>query len=287
MHGNSLLYLVATPIGNLADLGGRARQVLSEAAVLAAEDTRVARKLFHALGIRPCRMVSVRSENEERASERLADAIIAAGPGVYISDAGTPGISDPGSALVRVMRRRGVHVEVVPGPSAALAAASVSGMCDTGFLFMGFLPRKGTGRRRALERISNSHEPAVIFEAPPRIKSTLASLSEILGEGARACLCRELTKMHEQVCCATLGELAIMAERDEIPMRGEFTLVVSPGPKREDGDPAVDDAVRLCELLNGHLPAGTSTAIASKYTGIARSRIYEAFIRSRPADSRG
>jgi len=263
---------VATPIGNLGDLSERARAVLGQAPLVAAEDTRTARRLFAAMGKRPPRLLSVRAANERAGAARLADLVEECGSAAYVSDAGTPGVSDPGTLLVGVMDERGVRVEPVPGPCAAAVSAGVSGMCAEGFVFAGFLPRKGAARKRAIEELASSPRPAVLHESPARIAATLADLAARFGADARACLCRELTKMHEQICRGELGSLRAMLDSGEIPAKGEFTLVVCAPPGRGGG--AAADAARLLALLEGELPASRAAALAARHYGIPKSDLY-------------
>ena len=225
------LFLVSTPIGHLEDLSARARRVLEEADIIACEDTRVTAKLLARYGI-PGRRVSYRAHNEQRQATRLL-ALLREGQTVaLVADAGTPGISDPGGVLVRKARAEGVPVVPVPGPSALLAALVASGLPTRPFTFAGFLPSRSGERRRMLRDLAALPHTLVLFESPRRVTTALADMAEILGprEGA---LCREMTKMHEEVVVDRLDRLAErLACRERI--RGEITLVVGPpvGPPR-------------------------------------------------------
>ena len=282
-HRESLIHLVATPIGNMDDLSVRARKILSDAPVVAAEDTRVARRLLGAIGAKPRKLVSVRGANEVRGAEKLADLAEAEGGAAYISDAGTPGISDPGSVLAATLRRRGIRIEPVPGPCAAVVAAGVSGMCAKGFMFAGFLPRKGGDRKRTLAAVAARGVPTVLYEAPTRMAATLHDLSVHCGPNAAACLCRELTKLHEQICLASLKELADQLRDGLIPAKGEFTLVVAP-PDKKDAGSDLSRAVSLCRQLAGELPASKAASIAASHYGIPRSTLYDKAFKSPAAD---
>lgn len=222
----SALYVCATPIGNLEDVTLRLLRVLREAAVIGAEDTRRTRRLCARYGI-VTPLVSCHEHNEEaRAREFLAH--LAEGRSVaYVTDAGTPGVSDPGAALVRRVREAGYPVVPVPGPSAVTAALSASGFPADAFCVEGFLPRKGRARREALQRVAEEARPVVLFEAPHRIQETLADLGAYLGDRL-LCVARELTKEHETIHVgpARLAGQALAAGE----ARGEFTLVVGPAP---------------------------------------------------------
>lgn len=217
--------VVATPIGNLEDITLRALRVLAEADRIYAEDTRRTRVLLEHHGI-ATRAVSLHSRNEEgrigEALERLARGEKLA----IVSDAGTPLISDPGAHLVAAAAEAGFRVEPIPGPSAVLAALSVSGLRAHPFTFVGFLPRRGGGRRRLLVSHRERSEALVIFESPNRVADTLKDLIEIFGSERKACVARELTKLHEEVVRGTLGDLAA---RFAEGARGEVTLIIEGG----------------------------------------------------------
>ena len=217
--------VVATPIGNLEDITLRALRVLAEADRIYAEDTRRTRVLLEHHGI-ATRAVSLHSRNEEgrigEALERLARGEKLA----IVSDAGTPLISDPGAHLVAAAAQAGFRVEPIPGPSAVLAALSVSGLRAHPFTFVGFLPRRGGGRRRLLVSHRERSEALVIFESPNRVADTLKDLIEIFGPERKACVARELTKLHEEVVRGTLGDLAA---RFAEGARGEVTLIIEGG----------------------------------------------------------
>ncbi len=218
--------MVATPIGNLEEVSPRVRRVLAEADLIAAEDTRVTRKLLGALGI-PCpELVSYRGHDEvaraERLLERVADQNV-----VLVSDAGTPAVSDPGQQLVRLCLKRGLAVQVVSGPSAVAAAISGSGLAPVPFQFLGFPPRKAGPLRQWLKRFGGFPGSLVLFEAPVRTVATVRALAEVFPD-REVTLCRELTKLHEELLLLPVAELlADLASRERI--RGEVVLVVGPG----------------------------------------------------------
>ena len=221
--------VVATPIGNLEDITLRALRVLAEADRIYAEDTRRTRVLLEHHGI-ATRAVSLHSRNEEgrigEALERLARGEKLA----IVSDAGTPLISDPGAHLVAAAAQAGFRVEPIPGPSAVLAALSVSGLRAHPFTFVGFLPRRGGGRRRLLVSHRERPEALVVFESPNRVADTLKDLIEVFGRERKACVARELTKLHEEVVRGTLGDLAA---RFAEGARGEVTLIIEGGEGEE------------------------------------------------------
>lgn len=214
------LVVVGTPIGNLGDLAPRAVEVLRTADVVAAEDTRRARALLSAAGV-PARgrLVSVHAHNEGERAARLVDRALDGAVVAVVSDAGMPGISDPGAALVRAAAAAGVPVEVVPGPSAVLAALAVSGLPSDRFAFEGFLPRRGRSRDRRLAGIAASDRTVVVFESPRRVPGTLADLARVCGPGRPVVVARELTKLHEEVWRGSAREAAARAAAGGEPRR--------------------------------------------------------------------
>ncbi len=222
---SGILYVVSTPIGNVEDLSPRARRTLSEAAVVACEDTRHTGRLLARCGIKN-RLLSLHEHNEARRVPGLVERLIAGEDVALVSDAGTPLLSDPGFLLVREAAARGVEVRAVPGPSAVLAALAVSGLPPYPFSFAGFAPRKAGKRRKFLENLGALGHTCVMFESPHRLLATLGALDEVLGERPLA-VCRELTKLHEEVLRGRAGELAaILGER--AALKGEFVIVLGP-----------------------------------------------------------
>lgn len=219
------LQVVATPIGNLEDVTLRALRVLREADHLYAEDTRRVRKLLERHGIH-ARPVSLHADNESSRIREVLAQLARDQTVALVSDAGTPLVSDPGARLVAAVAEQGHGVEGVPGPSAILTALSVCGLRVHPFTFLGFLPRRAGPRRRLIEEYRDRSETLVIFEAPNRLGQTLLELADLLGSQRRACLTRELTKLHEEV---VRGDLEELARRFEEPVRGEITLVVEGG----------------------------------------------------------
>ena len=261
------LYLVATPIGNLEDITLRAVRVLGEVDLVAAEDTRTARALLSHLGLKK-RTVSLNKDNEARRTGEILTALERDQSVAVISEAGMPGISDPGERLVASCLERGLPVDVIPGPSAVLSALVLSGLPTRPFTFHGFLPRKGRQRKEAVERLRLDPSTAVIFESPRRTTGTLNELAAALG-ARPAALTRELTKLHQEVIRLPLPELAAAAREE--PPRGEVTLVVAGAPA---GEGPTDE--ELAALVAQRLGEGESPrTIADALTHLGRRRVYQ------------
>jgi len=265
------LYVVATPIGNLADLSPRAREALAGADLVAAEDTRRTGLLLSSLGLsRP--LVSLHEHNEDERIGRLLGALQAGQVVALVSDAGTPLLSDPGFALVRAAAAAGIEVRPIPGVSAITAALSIAGLPTDRFAFEGFLPARAAERRRVLDELAGEARTLVWFEAPHRIAQTLADLLAAFGPQRRAVLARELTKTYETIYRGTLSELAALARTDADLARGELTLIVE-GAARE----AMGDAKLLAQalpLLLKDLPPARAAAIAAQLSGVPRAEAY-------------
>lgn len=227
MSGPGELVVVATPIGNIGDLSPRAASVLASCDVICCEDTRHSGRLFARVGISSRRLVSYHAHNEASRTSEMLDRLAAGERVGLVSDAGTPAVSDPGARLVAAAHDAGVRVSVVPGPSAAAAAVSISGFDGSRWRVEGFLPRKGLERRRRLSEIAAAPDPSVLFEAPGRVASLLSDLVQACGGDRAVVVCRELTKLHEEVWRGTLADAAdrVAGER----ARGEFVLVLSGG----------------------------------------------------------
>ena len=268
-----VLYVVATPIGNLGDISERALSTLREADVVAAEDTRHSKSLLAHFGIQR-RLLSLHEHNEEaRLSSLLAE--LAAGASVaLISDAGTPLISDPGYRLVREARRTGVRVLAVPGPSSLIAALSVAGLPTDRFCFEGFLPAKGEARRRRLQVLATESRTLVFLESSHRIESMVADLAGVLGADRELAVCRELTKQYETVLWGGAAEIAERIAGDPQQRKGEFVVVVGGAAPVEDDDSAVQSAERVLGLLLKELPVKRAVALAVELTGLPRNRLY-------------
>jgi 16S rRNA (cytidine1402-2'-O)-methyltransferase len=269
-HGR--LQVVATPIGNLADLSARAQQALANADVIAAEDTRHTLNLLQAIGVaRP--LLSLHQHNESQRVP-LVLARLAAGETVaLVSDAGMPLLSDPGLELVQAVAAAGFLVEVIPGPSAITTALAVAGLPTDRFCFEGFLPARERERRSALAALITEKRTLVFFEAPHRIAAALADMATQLGAERLAVVARELTKVHETIYRGTLGELAARAQTEENMARGELTVVVHGAVQAAD---AVDAGLlrRALDLLAPELPPGRAAAIAAQLSGATRAAAY-------------
>jgi 16S rRNA (cytidine1402-2'-O)-methyltransferase len=240
------LYVVATPLGNLGDLAPRAAEALRQAAVVAAEDTRRTRGLLSHLGASPT-LLSFHAHSGERRLDTLLEILADGRDVALVTDAGTPGVSDPGIDLVAAAREAGFTVVPIPGPSAVTTALSVAGLPADRYLFLGFLPRKGTERTRLLTRAAAEQWSVVLFEAPPRLVALLRDLAVAAGPGRRAMVARELTKLHEELRTGTLAELADYYS--ETSPRGELTIVVegtgAPAPAPDRTADATEEAAAL------------------------------------------
>ncbi len=266
------LFVVATPIGNLADITQRARDVLGQVDLVAAEDTRRAGQLLTRLGLKR-RLISVHEHNESARVAGLVDALEQGQSIALISDAGTPLVSDPGYRLVAAARARSLPVVPVPGACAAIAALSVAGLPSDRFRFEGFLPSREGPRRRRLQALADAPETLVFYEAVHRVHTVLETMAEILGADRPAVLCRELTKRHETVYCGTLQSVREQLAADEDGgHRGEFTLVV--GGCARSGDVNPGELERVYRLLADELPPGRAAALAARITGARRRDAY-------------
>lgn len=278
--GAGVLYVCATPIGNLEDVTLRLLRVLKEVHLIAAEDTRHTRRLCSRYGI-TTPLVSCHEGNEEQRAVEI-NRLLAQGRSVaYVSDAGTPAVSDPGSRLVRAVLEAGGRVVPIPGPSAVTTALSVSGFRADAFLALGFLPRKGQRRSEALQRIAAESLPVVLFEAPHRIQATLGDLLAVTGPQRPIWVGRELTKSFESTYRGTMGEIWELVSAD--PIRGEYTIVVGPGPAGEapgeekEAGRSIDD-VALARQVDDLVAAGLSPSEAMRQTarmyGLTRREVY-------------
>jgi 16S rRNA (cytidine1402-2'-O)-methyltransferase len=269
-----VLYVVATPIGNLEDITYRAVRVLGEVSIIAAEDTRAARKLLSAYRIAAPRLVSLFAGNEAARTEALGAELAAGASIALISEAGTPVVSDPGARLVARAWQVGAQVQVVPGPSAAIAALVGSGLPAARFSFIGFPPRSAGARRALFGSLRAEPATLIVYEAPDRVAATLADLSAALGADRPAALARELTKRHEEHVRGSLGELA--ARYADAAPRGECTLVVQgadPGAASSVRDPDIEGALR--ELLARGLGPKDAAARLVVTTGKPRRHLYQ------------
>jgi 16S rRNA (cytidine1402-2'-O)-methyltransferase len=275
------LFLVATPIGNLGDLSPRGREVLRDADLLLAEDTRHTAQLLHACGIqRPAGAIESLHEHNERSRVPALVQRLQAGATVALaSDAGTPLVSDPGAALVSAAVAAGMEVVAVPGPCAAIAALTVAALPAAGFAFEGFLPARAAARRDRLRGIAGESRTLVFYEAPHRLRESLDDLAAVFGPERRAAVARELTKKFETVYRGTLGSLAQQAAQDDDMVRGEIVLVVQGAAHPAAADDA--DADRVLRALLEELPVSQAARIAAQITGRPRKELYERALRLR------
>ncbi len=271
------LYVVATPIGNLEDITLRALRVLSEADLVAAEDTRHSRALLAHHGIeRP--LQALHEHNEEQQAAQLVERLRAGGSVALISDAGTPLLSDPGFRLVRAAAAADVEVVAVPGPSAVTAALSICGLPTDRFAFEGFLPARAAARRKALQALAVEARSLLFFESSHRIAECLQDMAAVLGDSRQAAVCRELTKQFETVLRGPLAELHERVEADPNQRRGEFVIVVA-GATR-DADDALAAAIRLARELQDSIGASQAARIAAKIHDAPRREVYAALSES-------
>ena len=266
------LYVVATPIGNLRDITLRALEVLDSADVIAAEDTRNTAHLLTHHGIGAGRLMAVHRHNERGAAEKIV-ALLQAGQSVaFVSDAGTPAVSDPGALLVQAVRAAGLRVIPIPGANAAIAALSASGLAEPHFLFYGFLPNKSAARRRALENVRDVTAALVFYEAPHRIVECVTDLQAVFGAEREIIFAREITKLFESIHHCALGVALDWLNSDPNNQRGEFVLLVSgvqlqPGLSTETRD--------TLSLLLEELPLKQAVQLATQITGAKRGELYQ------------
>ena len=271
--GAGVLYVVATPIGNLADWSARAVSVLRAAHTVYAEDTRHSQTLLNHHDIRtPLR--SLHEHNEQQRVAELAGLLSRGETLALISDAGTPLISDPGFKLVRELRAQGFRVSPLPGPCALIAALSCAGLPTDRFSFEGFLPAKTGPRRERLQALKDDPRTLVFYEAPHRILETLKDAAAIFGAERQAVLARELTKTFETFLDGSLSELATRVEQDSDQQRGEIVLMIS-GAAERDVDAGEAEAERVLNLLLPELPLSRAVAVAEQLTGLPHKQLYK------------
>jgi 16S rRNA (cytidine1402-2'-O)-methyltransferase len=270
------LYVVATPIGNLSDISLRALEVLRSVALIACEDTRTTRGLLARHGIKT-RTISYHEHNEKSRAAELASRLEGGDDIALVSDAGTPGVSDPGYRLVAAAREKGIPVRAVPGPSAVLAALSVSGLPTSSFCFYGFLPRRGSARVQAIESLVTSTRTAVLFESPQRARALLEELAERMGPRP-AFLAREITKIHEEHRAGSLAELASWV-REKAP-RGELTLVIEGAPRRMTSSLTADEVQQRFSALTAQgLKRREAVKVLAEETGLPSRILYRRLLR--------
>ena len=267
-----VLYVVATPIGNLGDMTPRAVEILQGVDQIAAEDTRHSSRLLTHFSI-GTPTIALHEHNERTQAPRLVARIAAAESLALISDAGTPLVSDPGFHLVRLAREQGIRVVPVPGASAVMAGLSVSGLPTDRFVFEGFLPAKSGPRRKRLQALAGETRTLIFYEAPHRVRAMLEDMAAVIGVGRRAVLARELTKIFETVKDAPLGELAEWVRADSDQQKGEIVLLLAGAPSDEDGGDD-SEARRILGVLLEDLPLSQASALAARITGLKKKQLY-------------
>jgi 16S rRNA (cytidine1402-2'-O)-methyltransferase len=264
------LYVVATPIGNLADASPRALDVLRQAELVACEDTRTTRTLLARHGIERATL-ALHAHNERTATAKLLAALRAGSSVALVTDAGTPGISDPGALLVEAAHREGLRVVPVPGPNAAVAAYSAAGFAADRFLFVGFLPAKPAARRKALAALDLPW-PVILYEAPHRVLETVEDLAARFGGERELVIARELTKKFEEVARLPLAQAVAWLKAGAHRQQGEFVLVLGAGTVAAPGR---DEGGRVLDILLESLPASEAAKLAARITGAPRNALYK------------
>jgi len=268
-----VLYIVATPIGNLQDISARALDVLKAVSLIAAEDTRHSKKLLAHYGIATT-LQAVHEHNERDVTDRLLQKLTGGDDIALVSDAGTPLISDPGFYLVRAARQSGIRVVPVPGPAALIAALSVAGLATDRFVFEGFLPARQAARRQRLQGLAAETATLVFYESSHRIVACLADMADCLGAHREAALARELTKTFETVLTGSLQQLLEQLQADSQQQKGEFVVMVQGAASR---DPAAIDAAseQVLAVLLSELPLKQAASLAARITGMSKNALYE------------
>ena len=276
----STLYLVGTPIGNLADMSERAKKVLSEVDFIAAEDTRNSMRLLSAFGIHG-ELVSYYEHNKKASGQRIVERLLSGESCALITDAGMPAISDPGEDIVRLCADAGVCVSVIPGPSAAISALAISALCTSRFTFEGFLSAKPSERRARLSELSGERRTMIFYEAPHKLKRTLDDMREVFGTERKISLCRELTKLNEEAIRTTLGGAVSLYEEKE--PRGEYVLVLEGADEagiapRSDFDSALSPREQVEALIGEGMQKKDAIKEVAKRLGVPKSEIYNLMI---------
>ena len=270
---SAMLYLVPTPIGNLGDISLRCRETLENADFIAAEDTRVTLKLLNHLGIKK-NLVSYYEHNKAAQGSRIVERILAGETCALVSDAGSPAISDPGEDLVKQCAAAGIPVCAIPGPCAAITALSISGQATGRFCFEGFLSTAKKSRREHLDALKKEQRTMIFYEAPHKLLTTLTDLREVFGGDRPISLCRELTKLHEEVVRTTLAEA--VTRYTETPPKGEFVLIVAGAPAEQQEAPSeTDAAARVSQLMAEGVSRKDAVKQAAKELGLPKNVVYD------------
>ena len=272
-----MLYLVPTPIGNLSDISVRCRETLEQADFIAAEDTRVSLKLLNHLGIKKS-LVSYYEHNKAFKGSRIVERILAGETCALVSDAGSPAISDPGEDLVKQCAQAGITVCAIPGPCAAITALSISGQSTGRFCFEGFLSTAKKSRKEHLQSLTNEQRTMIFYEAPHKLLNTLEDMAAVFGADRPISLCRELTKLHEEVIRTTLGgAMELYAQQ---PPKGEFVLVVAGAePVKEEAATQADAATRVMELMEGGMSRKDAIKQTAQELNLPKNVVYDAALK--------
>ena len=276
--GAGILYVVSTPIGNMKDITLRALEVLEEVDLIAAEDTRHSRKLLSKYGIKK-RLMSYYGAREEVKGEEVLRELREGKKVALISDAGTPGISDPGYYLIREAADEGHRILTIPGPSALISAITISGLPTSRFVFEGFLPPKGSARKKRIDSLRREERAVVIYESPRRALKTLGELLEALGD-REVVMARELTKIHEELVRGRIS--VIIKTLEEKGVRGEITLVIAGETEPEEGEDKaalMDELIR--EALDGGMPVKDAADAIAARLGLSRRDVYQSILKAR------
>lgn len=268
-----ILYVVATPIGNLQDITLRALETLKAVDAIAAEDTRHTSGLLSHFGISK-KLIAVHEHNEHQSAEKLLMQLNAGESIALVTDAGTPGISDPGAVVVDFVRKAGVKVVPVPGVSAVIAALSASGIVQNGFLFHGFLPASGAARRKVLEALKSQAVTLVFYEAPHRIVDSVADMCTVFGAERRITFARELTKTFETIYSCALSDAVTWLQADTNQQRGEFVLLIEAANIKQEEEIS-EEALRVLRLLLTELPLKQAVKLATDITHEKKNVLYE------------
>jgi 16S rRNA (cytidine1402-2'-O)-methyltransferase len=277
-----LLYIVATPIGNLSDISKRAIEVLSKVDLIACEDTRHSKPLLDHLGI-DTPLMAVHEHNEQKRTEQLLKKLKQGQSIALISDAGTPLISDPGFYLVRELKAAGIEVSPIPGASALISALSASGLATDRFSFEGFLPAKSAARQKRLQAVQHESRTMVFYETPHRISDCINDCIAVFGEQRMACIAREITKKFETIISASLNDLKDYLAQDANHTRGEFVLIIEGQPAKISYEQQQADA--LLDTLEKYLPLSKAAAAVAEITGEKKKTIYQRALERRASAS--
>lgn len=269
----STLYVVATPIGNLGDITLRALEILKGVDAIAAEDTRHTAGLLSHFGISK-KLIAVHEHNEHQSAEKLLAQLNAGENIALVTDAGTPGISDPGAVVVDFVRKAGIKVVPIPGASAVIAALSASGIAQNGFLFHGFLPASGAARRKALDVLKAQTVTLVFYEAPHRIVESVNDMANVLGAERRVTFAREITKTFETIYSCNLGDAKAWLEADTNQQRGEFVLLIEAAEIKAAKEFS-EETIRVLTLLLADLPLKQAVKLAAEISNEKKNDLYE------------